>query len=125
MKVIRILSALLTLSLLLSCICVFASAQSEVYEGLYNGYRYYCYGQVTKSKCYVEMQYGNSTPAITMSGSYSYLNIKDDSCSKSYYIRGKTNTMVTNAPADLKEFVSLNAEYYIGTTRVVHIPLSA
>ena len=125
MKFRRILSALLTLTLLLSCICIFASAESESYEGLYNGYRYRCYGQVTKSKCYVEMEYKNSTPAITMSGSYSYLNVKDESCSKSYYIRGKANTMITNAPTDLKEFVSLNAEYFIGTTRVVHIPLSA
>ena len=126
MKFKRILSALLTLTLLLSCICIFASAESESYEGLYNGYRYRCYGQVTKSKCYVEIEYKNSTPTIMMSGTFGYTKTDNKSYSDTYFIRGKSNTFVSNMPTTgFKAFTYLNAEYYIGTAKVVTIPLTA
>lgn len=125
MKVKRILSALLTLSLLLSCICIFASAESEAYTGVYNGYSYYCYGNLTRSKCYVEMKYNNSTPKIALKGSYTYVDTNGRQQAKDYYASGKANTFKTNLPELLDHYVSLRAEYYIGTERVVYLPLSA
>ncbi len=48
MKIKRPISAILILALLLSCICIFASAQSEAYTGVYKGYNYYASAYVNK-----------------------------------------------------------------------------
>lgn len=121
----RIVSIVLTLTLLLSCVCFFVSAESEGYSGVYNGYNYYCYGQVTPDSCTVSMTYANSTPTIMIDGFYKYKNSDYQVFTEEFFMRGKLNTFVNNLPDDLLYFISLTSNYYVGSTRVVYLPLSA
>lgn len=90
----RIVSIVLTLTLLLSCVCFFVSAESEGYSGVYNGYNYYCYGQVTPDSCTVSMTYANSTPTIMIDGFYKYKNSDYQVFTEEFFMRGKLNTFV-------------------------------
>ena len=121
----RIVSIALTLTLLLSCVCFFASAESESYSGVYNGYNYYCYGQVTPDSLTVQMTYANSTPMIRIDGTYNYRITNGTLYTGTIFSKGKASTSASEFPQNLLCFVSLAANYYIGSTRVVYLPLSA
>ena len=121
----RIVSIVLTLTLLLSCVCFLASAESESYSGVYNGYNYYCYGQVTPDSLTVRMTYANSTQMIRIQGFYNYMDVDSIVRSNNFISKGKASTLATELPPNMSCFVSMTAEYYIGSTRVVYLPLSA
>ena len=121
----RIVSIVLTLTLLLSCVCFFVSAESEGYSGVYNGYNYYCYGQVTPDSLTVRMTYANSTPMISIDGTYRYMSTDDLAYTGRVYARGKVSTSTNEFPQNFCYFLSLTVDYFIGSTRVVRLPLSA
>ena len=125
MKVIRILSALLTLSLLLSCICIFSSAQSEAYTGVYKGYNYYASAYVNKTDLRVSMRYVDTTAKIRIESSYNYLNTDKDVCSGRFIVNGKASTSGSQFPSDFLEFTSLTPSYYINGTLVLKFTVSA
>ena len=123
MKFKRILSALLTLTLLLSCICIFASAESESYTGVYKGYNYYCSGNVTKSSCSVYMSYSDTSASIMTRSTYTY-KITGNTV-KTGVVRTTEKHIIheTPRPTDLVEFCSLTPEFFISGNSILRFHL--
>ena len=125
MKIKRSISAILILALLLSCICIFASAQSEAYTGVYKGYNYYASAYVNKTDLRVSMRYVDTTAKIRIESSYNYLNTDKDVCSGRFIVNGKASTSGSQFPSDFLEFTSLTPSYYINGTLVLKFTVSA
>ncbi len=123
MKFKRILSALLTLTLLLSCICIFTSAESESYTGVYNGYNYYCSGNVTKTSCSVYMSYADTSTSIMTRSIYTY-KITGNTV-KTGVVRTTEKHIIheTPLPTDLVEFCSLTPEFFISGNSILRFHL--
>ena len=125
MKVIRILSALLTLTLLLSCICIFSSAQSEAYTGVYKGYNYYASAYVNKTDLRVSMRYVDTTAKIRIESSYNYLDEYSRPQTGTFLVAGKASSTGSNFPQSFSEFVSLTPSYFINGNLVLKFTVSA
>ena len=125
MKVKRILSALLTLSLLLSCICIFASAESESYTGVYKGYNYYTSTAATKSSIRAYLSYADTSAKLMIDVSYNYKNTSGVTKTDNFLVTGKSSALGTKMPSEFKEFVSLTPSYYINGTFIQKVSVGA
>ena len=121
MKIKRPISAVLILALLLSCICVFASADSESYTGVFNGKSYYTSASVTKTKMQAYLSYADSSATLRIRGAYVYENTSGDNCNDIFIATAKTSALGTKVPDDFRAYVSLTATYYINGTNVQSI----
>lgn len=121
----RIVSIVLTLTLLLSCVCFFVSAESEGYSGVYNGYNYYCYGQVTRTSCHIEMTYMDATARLRIDARYNYKDGYGNTHTASISLTGKTSLYDNPFPDNLASFVSLTPSYYINSRLILSFTLSA
>lgn len=121
----RVLSVVLILATVLSCVCFCAYAESEAINGVYNNYSYYCYGIVSTTSAQVWMKYGNSTTSLRIDGTYKYYNIKGQLSSKSILFTGKTNLLATPVASDFASFSSLHPTFHIGSYVAATMSLSA
>ena len=125
MKIKRPISAVLILALLLSCICVFASAESENYTGVYNGYNYYCSAYVSASKCRVSIAYADSSASLSIKGTYTYVTTTGQTLSGKINATEKTKYFQAPTPSGWAAFVSAAPIYYINNTRILSISVGA
>ncbi len=121
MKIKRPISAVLILALLLSCICIFASAESESYTGVYNGYSYYTSASVSKTKMQAYLSHADSSANLKIQGLYVYKDSQGKSHNDSFIATAKTSAIGTKLPGDLAEYVSLTATYFINGTNIQRI----
>ena len=125
MKIKRPISAVLILALLLSCICIFASAESESYTGVYNGKSYYASASITKTSMRPYLNYEDSSASLRVLGAYVYKSTKGVSRNDTFIATAKTSALGGKTPDDLTEYVSLTATYYISGTKVQTIRVGA
>ena len=125
MKIKRPISAILILALLLSCICIFASAQSEAYTGVYKGYNYYASAYVNKTDLRVSMRYVDTTAKIRIMSSYNYIDTSGKVKTGGFSVNGKASSTGSDFPSDFQEFTSLTPSYYIDGALVLKFTVSA
>ena len=125
MKIKRPISAVLILALLLSCICIFASAESESYTGVYNGKNYYASASITKTSMRAYLNYEDSSASLRVRGAYTYKNTNGESCNDTFIATAKTSVLGQKVPPSFSEYVSLTATYYISGANVQTIRVGA
>ena len=125
MKIKRPISAILILALLLSCICIFASAESESYTGVYNGKSYYASAYAAKDELRVYLTYADSSAKLRIEAAYKYENQRGIIQSSSFVSAGKASTGASKFPQDIKEFVSMTPSYLINGNLVLKFTVSA
>lgn len=121
----RIVSIVLTLTLLLSCVCFLASAESESYSGVYNGYNYYCYGSVSRTEYSLYMRYYDADASIKIRGTYNYNTTNGLPKTSSFTTQGKGSVIRNQLPDDFLSFRSVAPGYYVGSTCILRFTLSA
>ena len=125
MKIKRSISAVLILALLLSCICIFASAESESYTGVYKGYNYYTSTSVTKSSMRAYLSYADASAKLRIEVSFNYKDSAKQIKTYGFVVAGKASVLGNKLPDDLSEYVSLTPSYYINGTFIQKVSVGA
>lgn len=121
----RVLSVVLILATVLSCVCFCAYAESEAINGVYNNYAYYCYGIISTTSASLYMSYNDSSKTIRIKGTYSYKDTDGDLQSERLICSGKVSTFLEPLPTDFGSFSSMHPTFYIGTYAAATMSLSA